>query len=158
MAELLFQVAAYVPTVTYTPAFGYVTADIAENVKDETLGWKNFKLAKSADGEDAWGRPSYKWFEDKNGNGNVDSKETKYATIQAKPVMTFTEATAECDICEGLGESKKAEVESVWTNGDKKTNQPALSATATKAVMGAQGELIEVYEICLLYTSPSPRD
>ena len=146
VAELLFQVAAYVPTVTYTPAFGYVTADIAKDVKDETLGWKNFYLAKSDDGEDAWGRPNYKWFEDKNGNEKVDSKETKYATIKAKPVVTYTEAVTYCDICEDLGESKKAEVESVWTNGVK-ANHAALSATATKAVMGAQGELIEVYEM-----------
>lgn len=152
VAELLFQVAANVPTVTYTPAFGYVTADIAKDVKDETLGWKNFKLAKSEDGEDAWGRPNYKWFSENGKNVKADDAEyTKgtddvYATIKAKPVVTYTEAVTYCDICEDLGESKKTEVESVWTNGDEDTNQADLSATATKAVMGAQGKLIEVYE------------
>ena len=152
VAELLFQVAAYVPTVTYTPAFGYVTADIAKDVKDETLGWKNFNLAKDeAYGDDAWGRPAYVWFSENGKNATADNaKYTKntddiYATIAAKPVMTFTEATSECDICEELGESKEAEVESVWTNGVK-ANHDALSATATKKTVGDQGQLVEIYD------------
>lgn len=155
VAELLFQVAAYVPTVTYTPAFGYVTADIAKDVKDETLGWKNFYLAQSKDGEDAWGRPSNKWFEDKNGNGNVDSKETKYATIAAKPVMTFTEATTQCDIADNLGESKKVYLESEWDNGKQGTvytnKAKHVYADATKTALkdakGAQGQIVEIYDM-----------
>ena len=146
VAELLFQVAAYVPTVTYTPAFGYVTADIAKDVKDETLGWKNFNLATSTNGQDNWGRPQYKWYEEKNDNKKVDSKETVYATVKATPVMTFTEATSECDICEELGESKEAVMTSTWTNGLESKTDVVLKATATKKTVGAQGQLVEIYD------------
>ncbi len=45
VAELLFEVAYLVETVTYTPAFGYQTAYVtAGQVNKDTLGWKNFGL------------------------------------------------------------------------------------------------------------------
>lgn len=45
VAELLFEVAWQVETVTYTPAFGYQTAYVtAGQVNKDTLGWKNFGL------------------------------------------------------------------------------------------------------------------
>ena len=61
VAELLFQ-AIQVPTVTYTPAFGY-QADKVQKLEQVSIGYKNFKLA-SDDSEDAWGRPTTKWYKD----------------------------------------------------------------------------------------------
>ena len=88
VAELLFQVAAYVDTVEYTPAFGYVSNTVV-TAKAETLGWKNFNLAKDeAYGDDAWGRPAYVWFSENGKNVTADkAKYTKntddiYATIR----------------------------------------------------------------------------
>ena len=144
VAELLFQVAAYVDTVEYTPAFGYVSNTVV-TAKAETLGEKNFNLTKSADGEDAWGRPQYKWFSDDNGNKKVDTKETKYATIQAKPEATYTTAVTECQVASDVG-IKTSKTYDTYTNGADNASKYIVQATDTVGKIGAQGRLTEVYE------------
>ena len=144
VAELLFQVAAYVDTVEYTPAFGYV-ANTVVTAKAETLGEKNFNLTKSADGADNWGRPQYKWFSDDNGNKTVDTKETKYATIQAKPEATYTTAVTECQIAADV-DLKDVKTYDLYTNGKVNVSKYKVQPTDTVQKLGAQGTLTEVYE------------
>ena len=143
VAELLFQVAAYVDTVEYTPAFGYV-ANTVVTAKAETLGEKNFNLTKSADGADNWGRPQYKWFSDDNGNKTVDAKETKYATIQAKPVATYTTAVTECQVAADYG-FEGTKTLTTYVNGAVNKVNTVMQATDTVGKIGAQGRLTEVY-------------
>ena len=145
VAELLFQVAAYVDTVEYTPAFGYV-ANTVVTAKAETLGEKNFNLTKSADGADNWGRPQYKWFSDDNGNKTVDAKETKYATIQAKPEATYTTAVTECEVADDAFRGYDKSLNLLYVNGDLLENQKyTIQAADTVTKLGAQGRLTEVY-------------
>ena len=158
VAELLFQ-AIQVPTVTYTAAFGYQDVSLTADKKTDkfvkansSLGYKNFKLV-SGDGSDNWGRPTTIWAKDANDNGEYDAKKdtTKYATITATPDAAFHVATSQCDICEALGEKKEAKVVEAYVNGvnDSAAAKALLEtykATATKAMVGAQGEQIEFYQ------------
>ena len=147
VAEMLFQ-AIQKDQVTYTPAFGYVT-DKALKLGQESLGYKNFKLV-SGDDSDDWGRPVTVWAKDANDNGEYDVKKdtTVYATIVATPDAAFHVATSQCDICEALGEKKEAKVVEAYNNGKAdKTLLETYKATATKAMVGAQGEQIEFYEV-----------
>ena len=71
-----------------------------------------------------------------------------YATIVATPDAAFHVATSQCDICEALGEKKEAKVVEAYNNGKAdKTLLETYKATATKAMVGAQGEQIEFYEV-----------
>ena len=136
VAEILFE-AIQQNIVTYTPAFGYQT-DKAMTLDQTTLGKKNFNLA-SKDSEDEWGRPSTKWY---------NSKTSKtYAEVVATPDASFNVATAQCDICSALGEKTSAKIVETYTNGVKSTAAETYKATATKAMVGAQGEQIEFYEV-----------
>ena len=145
VAELLFQ-AIQVPTVTYTPAFGYQT-DKVQKLEQVSIGYKNFKLA-SDDSEDAWGRPTTVWFEDSDKDLKFDSSEDTYAEVTATPKATFNVETSQCDICEALGEKKEAKVVEAYNNGKAdKTLLETYKATATKAMVGAQGRQIEVYDV-----------
>ena len=154
VAELLFQ-AIQVPTVTYTAAFGYQDVSLTADKKTDklvkansSLGYKNFKLV-SGDGSDNWGRPTTIWAKDANDNGEYDAKKdtTKYATITATPDAAFHVATSQCDICEALGEKKEAKVVEAYNNGKAdKALLETYKATATKAMVGAQGEQIEFYQ------------
>ena len=152
VAELLFQ-AIQVPTVTYTAAFGYQDVSLTADKKTDkyvkansSLGYKNFKLA-SDDGADAWGRPTTVWFKDADKDLKYDDSETVYATIVATPDASFNVATSQCDICEALGEKKEAKVVEAYKNGKAdKTLLETYKATATKAMVGAQGEQIEFYQ------------
>ena len=150
VAEILFR-AIQQPMVTYTPAFGYVT-DKVQKLDQTSLGYKNFKLV-SGDGTDDWGRPTTIWAKDANDNAKYDAKDTtKYATIVATPDAAFHVATSQCDICEALGEKKEAKIAEVYVNGvnDSKAAKDLIEtykATATKAMVGAQGEQIEFYEL-----------
>ena len=68
VADLLFQTAATVPTVTYTPALAYNDKqDLTGKTFNPTLGQKNFGLWYQTGwvNSDAWGRPGYNWY--KNG-------------------------------------------------------------------------------------------
>ena len=154
VAELLFQ-AIQVPTVTYTAAFGYQDVSLTADKKTDklvkansSLGYKNFKLV-SGDGTDDWGRPTTIWAKDANNNGEYDAKDTtEYATIVATPDAAFHVATSQCDICEALGEKKEAKVVEAYNNGKAdKTLLETYKATATKAMVGAQGEQIEYYKV-----------
>ena len=153
VAELLFQ-AIQVPTVTYTAAFGYQDVSLTADKKTDklvkansSLGYKNFKLVYG-DGTDDWGRPTTIWAKDANNNGEYDAKDTtEYATIVATPDAAFHVATSQCDICEALGEKKEAKVVEAYNNGKAdKTLLETYKATATKAMVGAQGEQIEFYQ------------
>ena len=143
VAELLFQ-AIQVPTVTYTPAFGY-QADKVQKLEQVSIGYKNFKLA-SDDSEDAWGRPTTKWYKDSDKDLKFDSSEDTYAEVTATPKATFNVETSQCDICEALGVKKTTTVVDTYTNGKLDTKDVTYTATATKAMVGAQGEQIEFYQ------------
>ena len=136
VAEILFR-AIQQPMVTYTPAFGYVTDKVA-NIAQNTLAKKNFNL-DSKDSEDEWGRPSTKWY-------NTKTSKT-YAEVVATPDASYNVATAQCDICSALGEKTSAKIVETYTNGVKSTAAETYKATATKAMVGAQGEQIEFYEV-----------
>ena len=136
VAEILFR-AIQQPTVTYTPAFGYQT-DKALTLAQVTLAKKNFNL-DSKDSEDEWGRPSTKWY-------NTKTNKT-YAEVVATPDASYNVATAQCDICSALGEKTSAKIVETYTNGVKSTAAVTYKATATKAMVGAQGEQIEFYEL-----------
>ena len=136
VAEILFR-AIQQPTVTYTPAFGYQT-DKALTLAQVTLAKKNFNL-DSKDSEDEWGRPSTKWY-------NTKTSKT-YAEVVATPDASYNVATAQCDICSALGEKTSAKIVETYTNGVKSTAAKTYKATATKAMVGAQGEQIEFYEL-----------
>lgn len=119
------------------PAFGYVTDKVA-NIAQNTLAKKNFNL-DSKDSEDKWGRPSTKWY-------NTKTSKT-YAEVVATPDASYNVATAQCDICSALGEKTSAKIVETYTNGVKSTAAETYKATATKAMVGAQGEQIEFYEV-----------
>ena len=144
VAELLFQ-AIQVPTVTYTPAFGY-QADKVQKLEQVSIGYKNFKLA-SDDSEDAWGRPTTKWYKDSDKDLKFDSFEDTYAEVTATPKATFNVETSQCDICEALGVKKTTTVVDTYTNGKLDTKDVTYTATATKAMVGAQGEQLEYYKV-----------
>ena len=142
VAELLFRAIADAPMVTYTAAFGYQTVSFSGSKADsklfkdnETLGHQNFKLTPKDDSDD-WGRPATTW------EYNVGDKST---TVVDKPDASFNVATTECDICAALGVKKSADVVEIYTNGVKKGTD-TLTATETKAKLGAQGRQIEFYE------------
>ena len=145
VAEILFR-AIQQNLVTYTPAFGYVT-DKVQKLDQTTLAKKNFKLA-SSDASDVWGRPTTKWFKDANTNEKFDKGEKVYVEIVATPAATYTVATAQCDICKDLGEKNSAEIVEAYTNGKAdKTLLTTYKATATTTKVGAQGQLLEYYEV-----------
>ena len=144
VAEMLFQ-AIQKDQVTYTPAFGYVTDKVAD-LKQTSIGYKNFKLA-SDDSEDAWGRPTTKWYKDSDKDLKYDSDETVYAEITATPDASFNVETSECDICEALGVKKTTTVVDIYTNGKLDTKDVTYTATATKAMVGAQGQQLEYYKV-----------
>ena len=145
VAELLFQVAAYVDTVEYTPAFGYVANKVV--TAGGTLGEKNFDLDVDYDTADKWGRPSRTW------TYNTGDEET---VIAAKPAATYTVAVDECDIAKDLGLTKKADIEKAFIDGneynadsrDVTSNGAAtINPLAYTSKVGAQGRLTEVYDM-----------
>ena len=152
VAELLFRAIAVAPMVTYTAAFGYQTVSF-DTKKDnkffkenETLGHKNF-LLEDDDANDIWGRPTTKWFKDKNEDGKYTKSETVYAEITAKADAEFHEPTTQCDICEALGEKTSAKVVEIYTNGERATAANTYKATETKAKVGEQGQIAEYYKV-----------
>ena len=141
VAELLFRTAAEVPTVTYTAALGYSNMSaLIGGTKNATLGYKNFGLTKVDDTDDMWGRPAYSWT-----NGKTGTAKVTYATITATPDKTYTTFTKECDIASDMG-IKTHKVYTVLTNGaDNKSTYDVVS-TDTVYGIGAQGQLVEVYD------------
>ncbi len=109
VAELLFQ-GIQKAQVTYTPAFGYVT-DKVISTKTNSLGEKNFKLAKKAD-SDKWGRPATKW------TYNVGDKST---LVVAKADASYTTKVDECDIAKDLGITSSKKIEAAYIDGKSTT-------------------------------------
>ena len=146
VAELLFRAIAEASTVTYTPAFGYVTDKVLGNAAP-TLGYKNFGLTKSADQNDAWGRPYYTWYGEYNNvtGYQKNTKDAFYATVKATPVKTYTAAVKECDVASDLGLTAKTTYTS-YINGVENKATFTVEPTDTINVLGAQGRLVEVYE------------
>ena len=145
VAELLFRAIAESATVTYTPAFGYVTDKVLGNAAP-TLGYKNFKLV-GTDSADKWGRPATKWIY------NVGDKET---LVNDKPVVSYTTKVAECDIAKDLGISSAKKIEKAYIDGQQpgitselvSTNKyGTINPLATTSYVGAQGRLTEVYDM-----------
>ena len=145
VAELLFRAVAESATVTYTPAFGYVTDKVLGNAAP-TLGYKNFKLV-GKDSADKWGRPATKW------TYNVGDKET---LVNDKPVVSYTTKVAECDIAKDLGISSAKKIEKAYIDGQQpgitselvSTNKyGTINPLATTSYVGAQGRLTEVYDM-----------
>ena len=148
VAELLFRAIAKAPMVTYTAAFGYQTVSFSGSKNDsklfkdnETLGHKNFDLTPNAI-NGTYGRPATKW------TYNVGDTKT---TVYDKPVATYTEKVAPCDVCKDLSEKKEATFVEQWIDGvkvvdsAKKAVSETYKATDTSKKIGAQGQLTEVY-------------
>lgn len=147
VAELLFQTAANVPMVNYTAALGYTNLDSILNGKtNATLGYKNFGLTKSADQNDAWGRPYYTWYGEYNNvtGYQKNTKDAFYATVKATPVKTYTTAVKECDVATDLGLKAKTTYP-IYVNGKDNKANFTVEPTDTINVLGAQGRLTEVY-------------
>ena len=148
VAELLFRAIAKAPMVTYTAAFGYQTVSFSGSKNDsktfkdnETLGHKNFDLTDNAT-NGTYGRPATKWTYDCG---------DKSTTVYDKPVATYTEEFKPCDLCKDLSEKKEAKVtvayvDGVDTSAAAKAYVDTFKATDTKTALGAQGQLVEVYE------------
>ena len=145
VAELLFRAIAEASTVTYTPAFGYVT-DKVIGTKTNSLGEKNFKLASAA-ASDKWGRPATKW------TYNTGDKST---LVVAKADASYTTKVDECDIAKDLGITKSKAIEAAYIDGDSQTVTTNVVTTdrngkidpkATTSLVGAQGRLVEVYDM-----------
>ena len=147
VAELLFRAIAEASTVTYTPAFGYVTDKVLNNAAP-TLGYKNFKLVGN-DSADVFGRPATKWIY------NVGDKST---LVVDKPVVSYTTKVDECDIAKDLGITSAKAIEGAYIDGasyaknltsaDVTSNRYAtINPLATTSYVGAQGRLTEVYDM-----------
>ena len=132
VAELLFR-GIQTPTVTYTPAFGYVT-DKVINTASTTIGVKNFKL-DSKDDSDEWGRPATTW------TYSTGDKET---TVVEKPNTTYTTAVTECDVAHDAG-LKADKTYSLVVNGQVAQNY-VVNRLDTVTKIGAQSRLTEVYD------------
>ena len=147
VAELLFQTAAKVAMVTYTPALGYTNLTAILNGKtNATLGEKNFGLAKVENTSDEWGRPGHVWYDSRtttDGKYN-ELKSTVYATIADKADATYTVATTECDIAAALGLKANKEF-TLYTNGSVNGSKYVVQPLDTVQKLGAQGTLLEVY-------------
>ena len=138
VAELIFQairpvnenVNANTEMVHWSLAAGDYRPDNAWN--PESLGEKVFNLDVENDA-DMWGRPNIEWFNDKT--------DDVYAAIEIAPVETYKTAVAECDVYEDTGVSGQV---NGYLNGQETTYN--ISKTATKNTIGAQGQLVEVYD------------
>ncbi len=170
VADLLFQTAATVPTVTYTPALAYNDKqNVLGGVYNPTLGQKIFGLwyATSWQTIDEWGRPGYTWYR----NGSWDGRTTTdanngkaYVIKDNHPLYTgSTIGTAvatikaevsydpgnvqvhECDVAQGL-EFTGSETFPLYVN-DKNpiTNDYLVVATDTVTPVGGQGRITEFY-------------
>ena len=136
VAEFIFQAVRPVAEdsqtqlVHWSPAAGDYRPDNAWN--PESLGEKVFNLDVENDA-DMWGRPNIEWFNDKT--------DDVYAAIEIDPVATYTTAVNDCDVYEDTGISGQVET---YVNGQDTIYD--INKTATKESIGAQGQLVEVYD------------
>ena len=138
VAEFIFRaIHPSVETVHYVPAAGIY--------RDEgsSLGEQVFDLALDPNSADAWGRPSDTWYAN-DGKYNTDA-ETIYAVIEEEALATYTTAVAQCDVADETGVSGEVDA---YVNGQETTVD--INENATKATIGEQGRLTEVYEDCVV--------
>lgn len=132
VAELVFRTLFVANQVTYTPAFGYVSTSVV-TTSTATLGTQNFDLAKT-NGHDDWGRPWYGW------KYNVGAKLTSWNY----DCVSYTTAQTQCNIAKDIDLEKK-DTFTTYTNGLTNVGKQEINPLATKATVGAQGKLVEVY-------------
>ncbi len=123
VAEMVFRAISENDMVKWVPAIGYVSTN-------ETIGEHEFDLEKETAVQDVWGRPSDKW---KFTGGSV--------SIAYEPDAYYYEAVAECDVNEDTGVTDVI----TYTNGKDNAVKAKISATATRATIGAQGRETYVY-------------
>ena len=126
VAQLIFE-AIQIDTVHYVPAEG----DYVE--EGSSLGEQVFDLAVK-DSADEWGRPEVLW------TYNTGDEET---VIEIDPVATYTTAVNDCDVYEDTGISGDV---AAYVNSGRWNDTYNISKTATKDNIGAQGQLVEVYD------------
>ena len=137
VAELIFQaIHPDVDTVHYVPAEGEYQSD-----DGTSLGEQVFDLAVK-DSADEWGRPEVLW------TYNTGDEET---VIEIDPVATYTTAVNDCDVYEDTGISGDV---AAYVNSGRWNDTYNISKTATKDNIGAQGQLVEVYD----YTTVDGKD
>ena len=137
VAELIFQaIHPDVDTVHYVPAEGEYQSD-----DGTSLGEQVFKL-KVDNSADEWGRPEVLW------TYNTGDEET---VIEIDPVATYTTAVNDCDVYEDTGISGDV---AAYVNSGRWNDTYNISKTATKDNIGAQGQLVEVYD----YTTVDGKD
>ncbi len=129
VAELLFA-AIQAETVKYVPAFGYV-----EGL--ESLGKDNFGLTPVPSTTDAWGRPGYGYVY------NTGDEETYFSIA---PKATYYVPVTECEIAEVLNIKASKNVE-LYVNGTPSKTFETIHALDTISELGAQGRLVEVYDM-----------
>ena len=144
VAELLFR-GIQASTVTYTPAFGFVTDKVLK-LDESTLGYKNFKLVGKADA-DSFGCPATTW------TYNVGDKST---LVVAKADASYTTKVDECGIAKDLGITSSKKIEAAYIDGKSTTvtdptvttdRNGAIDPKNTTSLVGAQGRLTEVYDM-----------
>ena len=129
VAELIFRaIHPDVDTVHYVPAEGEYQSD-----DGTSLGEQVFKL-KVDNSADEWGRPEVLW------TYNTGDEET---VIEIDPVATYTTAVNDCDVYEDTGISGDV---AAYVNSGTWNDTYNISKTATKDNIGAQGQLVEVYD------------
>ena len=168
VADLLFQTAVLVPTVTYTPALQYSDKiSITETKKNPTLGQKTFGLFVDPTGwreVDEWGTPGYYWvkggshLKDSQGNARyntttwlpvygatvvTDSDAKGYnvvATVTPAPTVSYDAAGVhECDVAHDLDISKSENFKLYVNRNSPITTAYNIVAIDTVTRVGGQG-------------------
>ena len=138
VAELIFRaIVPGVPTVNYVPAIG----DYLPDTWGYSLGEQVFKLELDPNTTDDWGRPNDTW------KYNTGDEKT---VIEEEALATYTTAVAECDVADDLGLTKDDDF-TTYTNGQYNKGEVTINTNATKATIGEQGRLTEVYEDTIVY-------
>ena len=129
VAQLIFE-AIQIDTVRYSIAAGEYRPS---TTPASSLGEQVFDLAVK-DSADEWGRPEVLW------TYNTGDEET---VIEIDPVATYTTAVNDCDVYEDTGISGDV---AAYVNSGRWNDTYNISKTATKDSIGAQGQLVEVYD------------
>lgn len=175
VADLLFQTAVSVPTVTYTPALSYSDkGSLLSEGKNPTLGQKTFGLFCEGEWKevDKWGRPGYYWAQGgehlwtrnsagtqvwrydsnwlpKYGATVVTDKDSKdynlVATIIPAATKTYDTAVRECDVAHDL-DFDGAQTFDLHVNSKTTTAENyTIQATDTVTRVGGQGRVSEFW-------------
>ena len=129
VAQLIFE-AIQIDTVRYSLAAGEYRPS---TTPASSLGEQVFDLAVK-DSADEWGRPEVLW------TYNTGDEET---VIEIDPVAIYTTAVNDCDVYEDTGISGDV---AAYVNSGRWNDTYNISKTATKDNIGAQGQLVEVYD------------